>query len=152
MVEFYLSIDKNIRYFTTLNKCEKYLIRQSFSAIYKDLVPESILWRTKEAFSDGVSSLNRSWYEIIDEKIKSLMLYDENISKQLNEKRRIKSRKIKQVEQVENYLEKWEDVQKVENYVQNILRKVEILIYIKQVENKVSQLKSKNKTVNKQTT
>ena len=83
-VEFYLSIDKNIRYFTTLNKCEKYLIRQSFSTIYKDLVPESILWRTKEAFSDGVSSLNRSWYEIIDEKIKSLMLYDENINKELN--------------------------------------------------------------------
>ena len=50
----------------------------------KDLIPESILWRTKEAFSDGVSSLNRSWYEIIDEKIKSLMLLDENISKQLN--------------------------------------------------------------------
>lgn len=38
----------------------------------KDLLPEEILLRTKEAFSDGVSSVDRSWYTIIAEKIKSL--------------------------------------------------------------------------------
>tara|TARA_B110001450_G_scaffold74540_3_gene71038 strand:+ start:17 stop:1693 length:1677 start_codon:yes stop_codon:yes gene_type:complete len=68
-VEFYLSIDKNLRYDSTVNNCEKYLIRKSFSEIMPNLVPESILWRTKEAFSDGVSSLKRSWFEIIKEKI-----------------------------------------------------------------------------------
>ena len=28
------------------------------------------MWRRKEAFSDGVSSLQKSWYEIIDEKVR----------------------------------------------------------------------------------
>ena len=70
-VEFYLSIDKNLRYNTTINNCEKYLIRKSFSKLMPDLVPEKILWRTKEAFSDGVSSLKRSWFEIIKEKIQT---------------------------------------------------------------------------------
>jgi asparagine synthase (glutamine-hydrolysing) len=31
------------------------------------LLPESILWRRKEAFSDGVSKTTRSLYEIIQE-------------------------------------------------------------------------------------
>jgi len=34
-----------------------------------DLLPKEILWRKKEAFSDGVSSKTRSWYSIIEEKI-----------------------------------------------------------------------------------
>lgn len=68
-VEFYLSIDKDLRYNSTINNCEKYLIRKSFDTIAPDLVPKKILWRTKEAFSDGVSSLKRSWFEIIKEKI-----------------------------------------------------------------------------------
>jgi asparagine synthase (glutamine-hydrolysing) len=33
------------------------------------LLPTEVLFRTKEAFSDGVSSLDRSWYEIIHEKL-----------------------------------------------------------------------------------
>ena len=70
-VEFYLSIDKNLRYNTTITNCEKYLIRKSFSELMPGLVPEKILWRTKEAFSDGVSSLKRSWFEIIKEKIQT---------------------------------------------------------------------------------
>lgn len=72
-VEFYLSIDRKIRYESTLHICEKYLIRKSFDTIMPDLLPKEILWRTKEAFSDGVSSLNRSWYIIIQEKIDNLI-------------------------------------------------------------------------------
>jgi len=75
-VEFYLTIDKNVRFDTTKNNCEKYLIRSSFSTYEKDLLPKEILWRTKEAFSDGVSSLNKSWYEIIQEKLENLYLND----------------------------------------------------------------------------
>ena len=37
-----------------------------------DLLPDEILWRKKEAFSDGVSSLKKSWYNIINDKIKTL--------------------------------------------------------------------------------
>lgn len=37
---------------------EKYLIRKSFDFVYKDdpILPEKVLWRKKEAFSDGVSN------------------------------------------------------------------------------------------------
>ena len=71
-VEFYLSIDKELRYNTTKNECEKYLIRKSVEVVDPLLLPREILWRTKEAFSDGVSSLNKSWYKIIQEKIEKL--------------------------------------------------------------------------------
>ena len=68
-VEFYLSIDRSLRYNTTKNNCEKYLIRKTFDLMEPELLPKEVLWRTKEAFSDGVSSLNKSWFEIIKEKI-----------------------------------------------------------------------------------
>ena len=35
------------------------------------LLPQNILWRKKEAFSDGVSSTERSWYEIIQDNLNS---------------------------------------------------------------------------------
>ena len=33
------------------------------------LVPEGVLWRRKEAFSDGVSSQERSWFQVIREHV-----------------------------------------------------------------------------------
>jgi asparagine synthase (glutamine-hydrolysing) len=36
------------------------------------LLPKCVLWRTKEAFSDGVSKTTRSLYEIIQEKVVSI--------------------------------------------------------------------------------
>ena len=64
-VEYYLSIPKHIRYFPGQNKCEKYFIRNTVDKYGNDLIPKDVLWRTKEAFSDGVSSIKNSWYEII---------------------------------------------------------------------------------------
>ena len=62
-VTFYLSIPVEYRYNT--NKIqEKYLFRKAFDRGY---LPKKVLWRRKEAFSDGVSSKNRSWYQIIEE-------------------------------------------------------------------------------------
>ena len=66
-VETYLSIDKNIRYKYHKEKCEKYLLRKAFDG--KHVLPDEVLWRTKEAFSDGVSSNSRSWFEIIQEHV-----------------------------------------------------------------------------------
>ena len=64
-VDLFLSIPSDIRYET--NKLqEKYLFRKAFD---KDYLPKEILWRRKEAFSDGVSSQKRSWYKIIEEKV-----------------------------------------------------------------------------------
>ena len=79
-VEFYLSIPKELRYESN-KQCEKYLIRKSFSEIMPHLLPKEILWRKKEAFSDGVSSLNKSWYQIINDKI-NLLTENDNILKE----------------------------------------------------------------------
>lgn len=70
-VTFYLSIPVEYRY-TTNKKQEKYLFRKAFD---KGYLPDSVLWRRKEAFSDGVSSKERSWYQIIDE----LVLKQKNV-------------------------------------------------------------------------
>jgi asparagine synthase (glutamine-hydrolysing) len=71
--QYYLSIPANIRFNTSKNNCEKYLLRIAFDFQYylnsvgKPLLPNEILWRRKEAFSDGVSDKSRSLYEIIQE-------------------------------------------------------------------------------------
>ena len=44
---------------------EKWWLRKAFDGL--GLLPDEVLWRKKEAFSDGVSSKERSWYEIIQE-------------------------------------------------------------------------------------
>ena len=73
--EYYLSISPRIRFHTNEKLPEKYLIRKAFSkeeyAKYEDkaLLPDSVLWRRKEAFSDGVSIQNRSLYQIIQEHV-----------------------------------------------------------------------------------
>ena len=46
---------------------EKYLLRKSFEQ--GDYLPKDVLWREKEAFSDGVSSAKKSWFEIIQQYI-----------------------------------------------------------------------------------
>jgi len=51
------------------NICEKHLIRKMVQTYNPTLLPQDILWRKKEAFSDGVSSLKRSWYHIIQESV-----------------------------------------------------------------------------------
>ena len=66
-VEYYLSIPQEYRCHNLKKNPEKYLLRAAFDNDV--LLPKDILWRTKEAFSDGVSSLKKSWYEIIDEKV-----------------------------------------------------------------------------------
>ncbi|NDB85328.1 MAG: hypothetical protein EB127_21895, partial [Alphaproteobacteria bacterium] len=72
-VQYFLSIHPEIRNHRVHNSCEKYLVRNAFSADYYQtregdaLLPDEILWRRKEAFSDGVSKTTRSLYEIIQE-------------------------------------------------------------------------------------
>jgi asparagine synthase (glutamine-hydrolysing) len=47
-------------------QCEKYCLRWAFNDT--DLLPADVLWRRKEAFSDGVSGQTKSWYTICQEK------------------------------------------------------------------------------------
>lgn len=74
-VNFILSIPPYFRNHQNFNECEKYILRKSFSLSnfvdYKmeQILPDVILWRKKEAFSDGVSSHGRSLYQILQDKI-----------------------------------------------------------------------------------
>lgn len=70
-VQNYLSIAPEIRCHGLNKKCEKYLLRESIEYMNPELLPTEVLWRTKEAFSDGVSSLEKSWYQIIHEKLRN---------------------------------------------------------------------------------
>lgn len=75
-VDLYLSIPYKYRVpliDESLNrKTEKYLLRKSFdNDIY---LPKEVLWRKKEAFSDGVSSNTRSWYSVIQSHLENLSI------------------------------------------------------------------------------
>lgn len=69
----YLSIDPKLRH--PQNGVEKHLLRSSFAK--SGLLPDSILWRHKEAFSDGVASVKKSLFTTIGEIIAE-RLTDEN--------------------------------------------------------------------------
>ena len=71
-VHEYLSIPISIRNHNNDKNIEKYLLRKSVEVMDPTLLPYSVLWRTKEAFSDGVSSQENSWYEIIQAKLNSV--------------------------------------------------------------------------------
>jgi asparagine synthase (glutamine-hydrolysing) len=70
-VQYYLSIHPSLRYHPKTGHQEKYLLRSAFSEdLFSNsqgnpLLPKEVLWRRKEAFSDGVSQNTRSLYEIL---------------------------------------------------------------------------------------
>ena len=66
-VQVALSICTSLRRPIKGEQVEKYLLRRAFDN--GEYLPDDVLWRKKEAFSDGVSSLDKSWYQIIQEKI-----------------------------------------------------------------------------------
>jgi asparagine synthase (glutamine-hydrolysing) len=78
-VNFILSIPIYFRNHKHINSeygsIEKYILRRSFfrdcflDYNNRQLLPDNILWRKKEAFSDGVSSHGRSLYQILQEHI-----------------------------------------------------------------------------------
>ena len=82
-VQYFLSIHPLYRFHKKQNNCEKYLLRNAFDISNpvdnKPFLPESILWRTKEAFSDGVSKVTRSLFTIIQEYVDTI-IPDEDMS------------------------------------------------------------------------
>jgi len=60
-MEYYMSIDPSKK--MVKDGMEKYLLRTAFE---NDL-PQDVVWRRKDGFSDGVSSFEKPWYEIIEE-------------------------------------------------------------------------------------
>ena len=69
--QYYLSISPTIRY--APGEIEKYLLRNAFSHSHYQtlegdaLLPEEVLMRKKEAFSDGVSGHERSLFQVLQE-------------------------------------------------------------------------------------
>lgn len=84
-VQYYLSIPPNIR-MPKESECTKFLLRKAFDISYNNrpLLPSEILWRRKEAFSDGVSKTSRSLYQIIQESdvVNSIPIEDTNLKKE----------------------------------------------------------------------
>lgn len=72
-VDYYLRIPIKYRYEETSKGNEKYLLRKSFEGY----LPKEVLWRQKEAFSDGVSNEKDSWYKILENYIDSKVSDDE---------------------------------------------------------------------------
>jgi len=93
--QYYLSIPAKTRFVQKQNYIEKYLLRAAFSPEKNEnsvftiknvlftentpLLPKEILWRKKEAFSDGVSGNDRSLYTILQEHINTLSISSSNV-------------------------------------------------------------------------
>ena len=77
-VQTYLSIPAEVRFHAKHKVCEKHLLRYAFNSYTNHsggyLLPSKVLFRTKEAFSDGVSQSSRSLYEIIQEYVQTICL------------------------------------------------------------------------------
>lgn len=59
LTSFWLSVSPELR--DTKGMIEKWWLRKAFDRQEHKYLPDSILWRQKEAFSDGVSSKQESW-------------------------------------------------------------------------------------------
>jgi asparagine synthase (glutamine-hydrolysing) len=84
-VNYVLSLPLSFKNHNNQKLIEKFILRTSFSPNNflnyngDDLLPSEILWRKKEAFSDGVSSAGNSLYQILQKKI-ALKLNENNLS------------------------------------------------------------------------
>lgn len=85
LVNYILNLPAYFRNHKNVNQCEKFILRYSFSLEnFKDfegkqILPDAILWRKKEAFSDGVSGHGRSLFQILHEHISNHLGLPANI-------------------------------------------------------------------------
>ncbi len=68
-VRYYLAIPPEYKQFDGQRRMEKHLLRLAFSG--QGVIPESVLWRRKCAFSDGVSALENSWHRTVQAFVES---------------------------------------------------------------------------------
>jgi asparagine synthase (glutamine-hydrolysing) len=111
--DYYMRIPSELK--TPVDGMEKYLIRKAFEVMEPDLLCKDVLWRRKEAFSDGVSKHIKSWYEIIQDRVEEIvtdMEYNTNkdmfkglqpVSKESYYFRKIYESKYRNRENVINY-------------------------------------------------
>lgn len=71
-MQHYFNLPTNIK--CPRNNIEKYHLRKAIDVTYPDLLPQDILWRQKEAFSDGVSSFKKkSWVDELQDYADSII-------------------------------------------------------------------------------
>lgn len=80
LISTVMNIDPSLR--IPINGIEKWLLRESFKE--SNILPYDVLYRKKEAFSDGISSKKKSWYIILQEYIDKLYTDDELLIFQKN--------------------------------------------------------------------
>lgn len=68
-VDLYLSINPDLRNPIKNKRIEKEILRKSFEN--DNILPNEVLFRSKEAFSDGISNQSKSFYEYIQESVES---------------------------------------------------------------------------------
>jgi asparagine synthase (glutamine-hydrolysing) len=97
--QYYLSISPTLRQFT--GKSEKYWLRYAFSTNHycpdsglDTILPENVLWRRKEAFSDGVSGTQRSLYQILQDYCAKMVPLNEHKSYEEMVKHNLQMQKV----------------------------------------------------------
>lgn len=73
-IKAYWSIPSDMRHPKYMDM-EKWWLRHAFSD--SNILPFDVLWRKKEAFSDGISGKEKSWFEIIQDHIKTIIPEEE---------------------------------------------------------------------------
>lgn len=61
--------DENTESIEIEKNMEKYILRLAF----EDILPDEIVWRRKEGFSDGVSSMEKPWYSHIQDYVNEII-------------------------------------------------------------------------------
>ena len=74
---FLMSLPAELKMFND-TKIEKYLLRKAFQD--ENLIPDEVLWRRKNGFSDAVSQKSRSWFVIIQEFVDKLVTDEEYLN------------------------------------------------------------------------
>lgn len=84
-MQHYFNLPTNIK--CPRNNIEKFHLREAIDKTYPGLLPQEILWRQKEAFSDGVSSFKeKSWVDELKDYCDSIIT-----DKEFEEERRLYS-------------------------------------------------------------
>ena len=87
-LQYVMSIPPRYKMFDD-KRIEKYIFRKAFDG----LLPDDILWRRKEAFSDGVSGHERSWFQIIKDYVNKEVT-DEEYEKSIEREKLLKFKKV----------------------------------------------------------
>lgn len=77
-LEYVMNIHPSIKMPKNCQDIEKFILRKAFDD--RKTLPDEILWRVKEAFSDGISTKTKSWFEILQEYIEKEVSDNEYIN------------------------------------------------------------------------